>query len=620
MHKAGSRWFVSVVLGGLMLGGAGCDEEAVGPRPPLAPDCGTPPDVASPDWVPCQLKAMTLEEKVGQLFMTHAYGESATDADPKMVEGNREDHGLDTAARLVERYHLGGVIYFTWANNLKTPEQIARLSNGLQEVALGQERPVPLLIATDQEHGVVVRVTEPATQFPGNMALGATHDVETARQAAVITGRELRALGINQNLGTVADVNSNPLNPVIGVRSFGLEPARVAAFTQVQVGATQAEGLAATVKHFPGHGDTDVDSHYGLPIIRRTRAQFDAADLPPFVAAIDAGVDAIMSAHIVVPELEPSGLPATLSPALMTDLLRGQLGFTGVVISDSLSMQGARPYGDASDARVPVEALKAGVDLLLMPPRIDVAYNAVRDAVNSGEVTQARLDEAVGRILTLKQKRGVLAQPRVDLAGLTRVGAPEHLAVADALTERGITLVKNEAGVLPVKPGVREVLVTGWGVPATDALAAALTQRGLSVRTLETGTSPTPEKIEQARAAAGQADLTVVLVHRAWTSEAQPALVRALQGTERPVVVVSVREPYDIAWFPEVPTYVATYGFRTVSMKALARVLMGEVDPSGRLPVPLPQRDPAAPVLFPVGHGHAYGPSRFFTPGGSALR
>ncbi|ATB27301.1 glycoside hydrolase family 3 protein [Melittangium boletus] len=603
MVKVDGKWLASIALCGWMLGSVGCDEA---PPVPVTPDCGTPPAVSSPDWVPCRLKEMTLEEKVGQLFMAHAYGTTVADTDPKMVEANRTDHGLDTAEQLVERYHLGGIIYFTWTNNLGNPEQIARLSNGLQEVAMRQERPIPLLISTDQEHGVVVRVTEPATQFPGNMALGATRNLEDARQAAVITARELSALGINLNFGTVADVNSNPLNPVIGVRSFGLDPALVSSFTQVQVNAMQGEGMAATVKHFPGHGDTEVDSHYGLPIIHRSREQFDAVDLPPFVAAIDAQVDAIMSAHIVVPALERSGLPATLSRSVMTDLLRGQLGFQGVVVSDSLSMQGAKPYGDDSDARVPVEALKAGVDMLLLPSRIDVAFNAVREAVIGGEISQERLDEAVGRILTLKQKRGVLARPLVDLSLLERVGAAEHLAVADALTERGITLVKNEAGVLPLKPEVGKVLVTGWGAAPIDTLARELTQRGLSVETLETGTTPEQAGIAQAVASAGRADITVVLVTRVWTSQAQRDLVRALQDSKKPVVVVSVREPYDISYLPGVSTFVATYGFRSVSMKALARVLVGEVNPSGRLPVAIPRTGTDSTVLYPIGHGLSF--------------
>ncbi|WP_225411764.1 beta-N-acetylhexosaminidase [Stigmatella hybrida] len=604
MRGIRSVW-LAVVMGGWGLASMGCGEEA---ELPPALDCRLAQAVSSPDWVTCQLKEMTLEEKVGQLFMTYAYGQSVSDTDPAMVAGNRTDHGLDTAEQLVERYHLGGIIYFSWAGNLKEPAQIAGLSNGLQEIALRQARPIPLLIATDQEHGVVVRITEPATQFPGNMALGATRSTDDAHQAAVITARELRAMGINQNFGPVVDVNSNPLNPVIGVRSFGVDPGQVSAFAQAQVRGLQEGGTAAAVKHFPGHGDTEVDSHYGLPIITRSREQLAAADLPPFAAAISSGVDAIMSAHIVLPALDNSGLPATLSPAIMTDLLRGELGFQGVLFSDSLAMQGAKPYGDDSPARVPVEALKAGVDMLLMPSKLGVAYQAVLDAVGTGEISQERIDVSVGRILTLKQKRGVLSQPFVNLAELGRVGSTEHLAAASAIAGRSITLVKNDARVLPLKPEVRKVLVTGWGDSPTSTLAEALTQHGLSVQRLETGAAPAPAKREEATALAAQADLILVLTHRVWTSQAQQDLVRALQGTQKPLVAISVREPYDAAYLPEVSTQVATYGYRPVSMQALAKVLVGTAPPAGRLPVAIPHAGQTSTLLYPTGHGLDYSP------------
>ncbi|HEX8705394.1 MAG TPA: beta-N-acetylhexosaminidase [Myxococcaceae bacterium] len=599
-------WLAAAAFLGLVSGGTGCSSESEELPPP---ECQSKDDVTSPEWVPCRVKEMTLEEKVGQLFMTYAYaGANAQDTATVNLEGNRKDHGLDTAEQLVERYRLGGIIYFSWSNNLQNPQQIASLSNSLQEVAMRQERPVPLLIATDQEHGVVVRVVEPATQFPGSMALGASRNTEDAREAGRITAVELRAMGINQNFGPVADVNSNPLNPVIGVRSFGVDPALVASLTQVQVNGLQGGGTAATAKHFPGHGDTDVDSHFGLPIISRSRQQLDAVDLVPFVAAIDAEIDAIMTAHIVVPSLDNSGLPATLSRPIMTDLLRTQLGFKGVVISDSLAMQGAKPYGDDSNARVPVEALKAGVDMLLMPPKIDVAYNAVLEAVRSGDVSQERLDEAVSRILTLKQNRQLLANPLVDVAAVGLVGNSSHLAAADAITERGITLVKNDAQVLPLRPEVRNVLVTGWGVTATTTLSNELKARGLTVQTVETGTTPAAARISQSTAAAAQADLTVVLATRVWTSQAQRDLIRSLQDTGKPVVVVSVREPYDIAHLSNVSTHVATYGYRPVSMKALAKVLVGEVKPAGKLPVAIPVAGQSATVLYPTGHGMSYAP------------
>ncbi|QRN96249.1 glycoside hydrolase family 3 C-terminal domain-containing protein [Archangium violaceum] len=587
----------------LSFGSTGCGKDEV--TPPPTP-CQQKDDIHAADWVPCRLKDMTLEEKVGQLFMTYAYGEQAADPNASMIASNQKDHGVDNAEQLISRYHLGGIIYFTWSNNLNNPRQISALSRGLQQVAMRQAPGIPLLIATDQEHGVVTRVGEPVTQFPGSMALGATRRLQDAHEAARITGRELRALGINQNFGPVADVNSNPLNPVIGVRSFGVDPALVSGFVQTQIRGMQAGGIAASAKHFPGHGDTDVDSHFGLPIISRSTQQLDAVDLPPFVAAIDAGVDAIMSAHIVVPSLDASGLPATLSRPILTDLLRGQLGYTGVVVSDSLAMAGARPFGDESDARVPVEALKAGVDLLLMPPKIDVAYNAVLAAVRGGELSQERLDEAVGRILALKQKRGLLAEPLVDEAALAQVGAASHLDAAESITARSITLLRNDARVLPLKAPVSKVLVTGWGVATTAALGEELSKRWVSAQVLQTGIAPAQSAIDQAVAAAEQVDVVVVLTSRAWENPSQLQLVSALRSTQKPVVVVSVREPYDVGYLGDAPTVVATYGYRPVSMRALAKVLLGVINPTGLLPVNIPEAGKPSSSLYPIGYGLSY--------------
>ena len=605
LETRGKRSLAAAVWVCVALGGAGCGEETRGQQAPL--ECASP-SYSSAEWVPCTVKAMSLEEKVGQVFMTYAYGQTATDTTAAMVTGNRTAHGVDTAEELIQRYHLGGIIYFAWTGNLQNPKQIATLSNSLQKAALSQSPNLPLLLATDQEHGVVVRVVDPATQFPGSMAIGATGNPEDARLSAEITGRELRSLGINQNFGPVADVNSNPLNPVIGVRSFGVDPMKVAALEQLQVRGLHSGGTAATAKHFPGHGDTDVDSHYGLPIISRTRQQLDSVDLVPFVAAMDAGVDAIMTAHIVVPALDDSGLPATLSRPIMTDLLRTQLGYKGVVVTDALDMQGAKPFGEDSPKRVPVEALKAGVDLLLMPPKIDVAYNAVLDAVRSGEISEERLDEAVGRILTLKQNRRLLINPFVSEAALGHVGAAGHLAAADAITERSITLVKNDAQVLPFSSEVRNVLVTGWGATATTTLSQSLTQTGLTVQTVETGVTPTQAKIDQSTAAAAGADVVVVILNQVWRNEAQRRLIASLQGTQKPVVLVSAREPYDIAHLSNVSTFVATYGYRPVSMRALAKVLVGRVKPTGKLPVDIPAAGQPTSILYPVGHGLSYSP------------
>ncbi|MFI7541850.1 glycoside hydrolase family 3 protein [Actinoplanes sp. NPDC049599] len=573
---------------------------ALGAAAPAAPAAARP----AASTIDRLLARMTLPQKVGQLFTTYAYGADANAPSAADAALNRRLYGVDTPARVVAKYHLGGVIYFGWTNSLQSPRQLAGLGNGLQAAATGSGAGVPLLISTDQEHGVVSRMPAPATQFPGGMALGAGRSAADAFTTGQVTGRELRAVGIGQAWAPVADVNVNPANPVIGVRSFGSDPGLAARLTAAQVlGLQRGANTAAAAKHFPGHGDTSTDSHTGLPVISHTRAEWSRLDAPPFRAAVAAGVDAIMSAHIVVPALDPAGDPATLSRPIITGLLRGELGYRGVVVTDSLEMAGVRQkYGDA---RVPVLALRAGVDMLLMPPDLDVAYGAVLDAVAAGELTEARINESVRRILTLKHRRGLLSWTPLDPAAAERVvGRPAHRQLAQAVTDRTVTAVRNDAGLLPYRGAGRSVLVTGWNSGTSSnvpALAASLATRGASATALVTNL-PTDDKIAEAVHAAGSHDLTVVLTSRAWDtvvsdpSARQQALVRALVATGRPVVVVAVRDPYDLAHLPGVSTYLATYSTTAVAMESLARVLLGVTAPRGRLPV-------AIPGLYPFGHG-----------------
>ncbi|MEV7239167.1 glycoside hydrolase family 3 protein [Streptomyces sp. NPDC051020] len=564
-----------------------------------------PASEAETGWVNATLHRMTLEEKVGQLFTTRVYGETADTTDPDAVRTNQSFLGVDNAAQAVAHYHLGGFVYFAYAGNTRAPEQVAGLSNGIQRVALDQRSGVPLLLSIDQEQGAVVRLGPPATQFPGNMALAAGRSVADAGTAAGITGQELRSVGVNQNLAPVADVNINPANPVIGVRSFGESPKMAAEMVVAQVRAYQGAGVAATLKHFPGHGDTAVDSHSGLPVISHSRAELDRIDLPPFRAAIAAGADSIMTAHIVVPALDPSGDPATLSHPILTGLLREELGYDGVVVTDSLGMAGVRQkYGDE---RVPVLALKAGVDVLVNPPVMKVAYDAVLAAVHNGELTERRIDESVARVLRLKWRRGVVHSPFVDTAAVAgTVGTPDHLATAERITARTTTLLRNDAGALPLR-SADAVLVTGWDDPATPtttaALGKALTRRGLTVDVLSTGAKPSQARINAAVAAAQSHDTTVVLTNRANSDAGQQKLVKALLASGARVVTVAVRDPYDVMYFPEAPAYLTTYAFNDVAMHSLAGVLTGAIQPAGRLPVTIP--DPANPgtPLFPFGAG-----------------
>ncbi|GAA4671748.1 glycoside hydrolase family 3 protein [Phytohabitans rumicis] len=566
------------------------------------------------------LRHMTLEEKVGQLFVVEVYGQDAQTVTETAAAGNQRLYGVSTPAQVIDKYKPGGVIYYTEGrgpDNLRNPRQIATLSNGLQAAATGQRRPIPLLIATDQEGGsLVFRLSAPATAMPGNMALGAGRSAADAYRSAEVIGAELAAVGINQNYAPVADVNVNPANPVIGIRSVGEDPDLVSDLVAAQVDGYHDGGVAAVAKHFPGHGDTAVDSHFGLPEVTHTRAQLEAIDLPPFRAAIDERVDAIMTAHVVLRSVDPSGAPATMSKSILTGLLRKRLDYDGLIVTDALDMRGATSTYPPHVA--PVEAVKAGADQLVLAPQMDVAYNAVLDAVRSGQISMRRLDESVYRILRVKLKRGLFADPLVDVELAEKVvGAPGHLADAQVITDRTTTLVKNDAGVLPLTGDPRSVLVTGWGVTTTRTLGEAVRRRGQTVTVLETGLTPSPARIAEAVAAAAANHLVVVSTNNAAgidattglptaSAAAQQALITALLATGVPIVVSAMRNPYDISRLTGVSTFLATYGYTAGAVESLTRVLFGEVNPAGRLPVTIPRADGSG-ALYPFGHGLRYG-------------
>ncbi|MEU3343648.1 glycoside hydrolase family 3 protein [Streptomyces sp. NPDC006700] len=560
------------------------------------------------------ISRMTLEEKVGQLFVMRVYGHSATDPTQADIDANLKEIGVRTAAELIAKYRVGGIIYFAWANNTQNPHQIAGLSNGIQEASLGQPRGLPLLVATDQEHGIVCRVGKPATLFPGAMAMGAGGSSADAHTLGRVSGAELRALGINQDYSPDADVNVNPANPVIGVRSFGADPDAVARLVAAEVKGYQSSKVAATAKHFPGHGDTATDSHYGFPVITHSRELWEKLDAVPFRAAIKADIDSIMTAHIQFPALDDSGDPATLSHSILTGILRGELGYDGVVVTDSLGMDGVRTkYGDD---RVPVLALKAGVDQLLNPPSLDVAWNAVLNAVRAGELTEARLDESILRVLRLKAKLGLLEDPYVSQANVDRVvGVGAHLAAADRIAERTTTLLANEGRLLPLsRRGHTRLLVVGADPaspsgttgPPTGVLAAALTELGFQATALSTGTAPSVATIDKAVAAAQDADAVVVATYNVTAGSSQKTLVERLVATGRPVIAVAVRNPYDIAQLPNVSAHLAAYSWTDVELRAAARVIAGRARPRGRLPVPVQRADDPAQVLHPIGYGLTY--------------
>ncbi|WP_086663193.1 glycoside hydrolase family 3 protein [Lentzea kentuckyensis] len=542
--------------------------------------------VARADASVTTLRGMSLEEKVGQLFVTYVNGQAADVPHPK----NQTDFGVATAAEMVRKYHPGGVIYFnnSTRDNIENPKQIAQLSNGLQKAS-----PIPLLISTDQEMGLVTRIGPPATQLPGSMALGAGRNTQDAEEAARITAQELRAMGINQNFAPDADVNSNPANPIIGVRSFSSNPKLASDMISAQVQGYEGRrwfdmnSVTSTAKHFPGHGDTSEDSHTALPVSNRSLDQWRQIDAPPFQAAIAAKIDSIMTAHIQVPQIDPSGNPATLSPRVITGLLREELKYDGVVITDSLEMAGVRKLH--SDAEIPVLAIKAGVDQLLMPPNLGLAIDSVLKAVRSGEISEQRIDQSVLRILKMKLLRGVMLNAQVDENKVDQV-VGSNTRQAQAIADRTITAIRNDAQAIPLNATAPLVVGT------SDAPATALATRIKGTKVV-TATSPTPAQVQQALAAAANADKIVVLTNNLSTRPAQLDLLNQLVATGKPVIAAATGNPYDVA-YSNAKTWLATYSTTTVSMEALARILLGEAKPQGKLPIDVP-----GPTPYPFGHG-----------------
>ncbi len=555
------------------------------------------------------MSRMTLPEKVGQMFVSYAYGDTATTEAPSYVAANHALYGddVDNGAQLVARYHLGGVIYFAWTDSLKSPQQTAALSNGLQSAALSGSPAVPLQISTDQEGGIVTRIGSPGAVSPGNMAIGATGDPGNAGAAASVTGAELRAQGISVDDAPVVDVNTNPKNAADGPRSFGDDPTTVSRFAAAAVAGYQRSGVAAQAKHFPGLGDTTVNTDNGVAITHETRAQIMATDIPPFRAAIRAGVKSIMAAHIVAPALDPSGTPASLSKPIVTGLLRHTLDYNGVVVTDSL---GAGALAGIPPDQVALDAVNAGDDELLMPPKLPSAVQAVIGAVQDGTISTARIDRSVFRILRMKFQLGLFDNPYTTSAAVdATVGTPAHLATMARISRRSVTLVKNAAGTLPIAPAPgKHVLVTGWGATSTGTVAADLNAKGLTAQAYYNsaylGANPSRSAIDAAVAAAKQNDVVVVTTYNGWGDVGQQRLVAALLGSGTPVVVAALGGPYDIAYVPDTPTYLAAYGYQRPSLTALVDTLVG-ANPTGRLPVTVPRADGSGP-LYPRGFGIGY--------------
>jgi beta-N-acetylhexosaminidase len=408
------------------------------------------------------------------------------------------------------------------------------------------------------------------------------------------------------DLAPVVDVNSNPENPVIGTRSFGSDPDIVRRFGVAMIAELRANGIIATAKHFPGHGDTSLDSHTALPLVPYDRARLDRVELPPFAAAIAAGVDVIMTAHVVLPEIEPTpDLPATLSARVLTGLLRDELGFEGLIASDSLTMGALE--GQVGTASAAAGAFQAGADLLMFgddpghdPAEHVPAYQRLLALVRDGAISEERLDASVRRILLVKAQRGILDwEPASPPQASASVRTSDHLDVAARIARQSVTLVKNDAQLLPIAGDQRVLLVyPGFetGLPPAFAYPAGGTGSGFGgeITAMPVGIDPNQGEINQVLEAAANADVIIVATADARRHPGQIALVEAVQGM--PAVVLALQSPYDLFAFPEQPTYLVTYGDVPASLQAAAEVLFGQLQPRGQLPVALGD-------LYPEGYG-----------------
>jgi beta-N-acetylhexosaminidase len=493
--------------------------------------------------------------------------------------GNTARHGVATIREVLERYEPGGVVYFgdvspAQGGNLVDPMQIRALSDGIHAAL-----PIPPLIAADTEHGIIERLPEPATLLPGAMAVGAAGDRQLAADVAQTIAFELQALGVDVNFAPVADVHTNPANPIIGLRAFGADPEAVGAMVAASVAGHAAAGVAATAKHFPGHGDTSVDSHVALPTIPHDRARLDAVELAPFRAAIAAGVPLVMVGHLDVPALDASGTPASLSVPITTDLLRGELGFDGVVVTDALDMAALRPATDPAGAAV--GALRAGADLLLMPVSTPAAVEALATAAADGTVPAARIDQAVQRVVALKIALGLLDGD--ERPPVTDVGGAPQGSTALALGLRSMAVL---GGCLPViGPGDTVTLV---GPDASRTLAAAqaeLVAGGVDVIALRHDRNPTPAQRAAALIALRSSAVAAVVVDRPSVRSGERELAD-MAGPLAGAVVVVTGLPTELSALSTPGATALTFGDSASAGLALAEVLRGRGAPGGTSPAP----------------------------------
>jgi len=586
--------------------------------PPAIPDAGDAvsvadvpievPNLATPvmrddfDDVP-SARSLSVRDKAAQLVMPWISGEYWA----------ADDSAMMATMELIVDEHIGGLVVGLGGSAY----DLAAKFNAFQRASN-----LPLFIAADLESGPSMRVRY-ATAFPGNMGLGATGREEDAYDVGTVVALEGRAMGINMVFAPVVDVNNNPANPIINIRSFGEDPGRVGGLGGAFVRGLREHGMLVTAKHFPGHGDTGTDSHLALPVIVAGRPRLDSVELVPFRMAVEAGVDAVMSAHIAMPSVTGSAdLPATLSSAVMDTLLRRDLGFAGLVVTDALNMGAiVSKYGAAQAV---VMAFEAGADILLMPTDAHQAIEAIVVAVERGEITEARLDSSVTRLFEAKRRLGLFRRRLVDVNQLSRVvGIQAHEQLAQDIAQRSLVLVKDSLAMVPLDADQRRrVVVVSYADEGNTGIGAVFAQALRSggvgrVQSLRLSPASGPLSYDSVRTAVTGAGAVFVLVSArpaAWRPDAvnmAPALAALVQELSRggaPLVTVALGSPYLLGQVPDTPGYIAAWSDADVSERALARAVLGAAGMTGRLPVSLPPNAPLGGGLTRAGRAAAATP------------
>lgn len=505
---------------------------------------------------------MTLEEKVGQLLIVHFHGEDVN----------------EDAKNLVQNLHVGGIIYYDWANGLNSPENVQTLSENLQHLANRNRVPIPLLIAVDNEGGVVNRLNKGFTNFPGNKALAVAGDPKLGELSAFAMGQELQAVGVNMNLSPVVDINNNPKNPVIGLRSFGDSADLVISFAKNVLHGFHRSGMITSLKHFPGHGDVEIDSHEDLPILNKTKEQLKEMELRPFAELADQA-DTIMTAHIIVPSFDSQNC-VTLSKDTLS-YLRNDIGFEGVIITDSLVMEGLLKNCSSIDDAA-IRALNAGCDLLLLGGKQMVSssenkeltvadvrriHTSLVNAVRTGLISEERLNEAVQRILDLKERYKLSSKKHNQKIGLeTWINKAEHQLLAQKTAS--LSLQKIETKPLPAldqcKLAFFAPVLTKESIEQTLLLHLGKEASSLFFNQI----NPSEEEVQASQKMARDADVLVFCSYNAWKNKGQAALITSLLNLDKPVIIIALRDPLDATLFPEANLILTTFSPTASSIQA----------------------------------------------------